>query len=274
MNDQKVNINQNGAVAGQGVPAGYPDPRAYDVHYHYYYEPPRYTKPKSTKTTVAGVLLIITAILGLIAGVAAVGLGGMGFEMFYEDSEGDVFGTVKFQNGTGIENVTVSIVGEDLSTQTDSDGYYAIYNVPAGNHKIKVEKEGYNTIIYETFVSSSDFNMEDPGESDDSHDVEKRDNEIDFVLTAGDEELERGSNTPWGLIEGFLVVCGALIVIFSIFAIIGAIHAFKRKSWKIAILGSILGLFTIVGSLFAFIALLIIALSRDEFNGGSRNQQP
>jgi hypothetical protein len=270
MNDQNTNINQNRAPAGQTVPAGQPAPRAYDVHYHYYYEPPRYTKKKSSKPTVAGVLLIITAILGLIAGVAAVGIGGMGFGIFYEDTEGDIFGVVTYQNGTGMENVTVSIIGEDLSTQTDQDGYYAIYNIPSGNHKIKVEKDGYHTIIYKTFISSSDFNMEDSENDDKHHDVKKEDNEINFIMTAGDDEIERGTTTPFRLIEGFLVICGILIVIFSIFAMIGAIHALRRKSWKLALVGSLLGLFTIVGSLFAIIALLIIALSREEFNGGNR----
>jgi hypothetical protein len=271
MNDQKSDINEKGVTNGQVPPAAHPG-QPYDVHYHYYYEPPRYAKKKSSKPTVAGVLLIIAAILGLIAGVAAVGIGGVGFGMFYEDSEGDIFGTVTYQNGTGIENVTVSIVGEDLSTQTDKDGYYAIYNVPSGNHKIRVEKDGYNTIIYKTFISDSDFNLEDPENGDDHHDVESEDNEIDFILTAGDEELERGTSTPWGLIEGFLVICGALIIIFSIFAMIGAVHALRRRSWKLALLGSILGLFTIFGTLFALIAILIIALSRDEFNGGSQAQ--
>lgn len=267
MEDQKSNLNPNGVSNTQVPPQAQPG-QPYDVHYHYYYEPPRYAKKKSSKPTVAGVLLIITAILGLVAGVAAVGIGGMGFEMFFEDSEGDVFGTVTYQNGTGIENVTVSIVGEDLSTQTDNDGYYAIYNVPSGNHKIKVEKDGFNTIIYKVFISNEDFNVDDPDNDDNGHDVRQEDNEIDFIMTAGDEELERGSSTPWELIEGFLVICGALIVIFSIFAMIGAVHAFRRKSWKFALLGSILGLFTIFGTLFALIALLIIALSRDEFNGG------
>ena len=272
MNDQTKNTNENGAPVGQPAPAGYPAPRAYDVHYHYYYEPPRYTKRKSSKPTIAGVLLIITAILGLIAGVAMVGLGGMGFDMFYEDQEGDVYGTITYQNGTGAANVTVSIEGEDLSTQTDNDGYYAIHNVPSGNHEIKVEKNGYNTIIYKTFVSPSDFNIEDPENGDNQHDVDQEENEIDFILTPGNEELERGSSPPWNLIEGFLVICGTLIVIFSLFAMLGAIQALRRKSWKMALLGSILGLFTIVGSLFAFIALLITALSREEFNGGKQEQ--
>ncbi len=271
MNDQKSNLNQNGVNNAQVPPQAQPG-RPCDVHYHYYYEPPRYAKKKSSKPTVAGVLLIIAAILGLIAGVAAVGIGGIGIGMFFEDTEGDVYGTVTYQNGTGAENVTISIVGEDLSTQTDKDGYYVIHNVPSGNQKIRVEKDGYNTIIYKTTISPEDFNVDDSESNDEHHDVEREDNEIDFKLTVGDDELERGTSTPFAIIEGFLVICGALIIIFSIFAMIGAVHAFRRKSWKIALLGSILGLFTIFGTLFALIALLIIALSRDEFNGGPQGQ--
>ena len=209
---------------------------------------------------------MVTAILGFVVGVAMIGgsmfVGNMGegFEFWGADS-GDITGKVIYLNGTPAENVTISIVGEELVTQTDADGLFVIYNVPTGNQKIKVEKEGYNTIIYKAFI--------DPGESDwegrhHRNDWES-DNDYDFTISEGDEVLERGSYPPWGLFSGLMVVCAIFILIFSVLALFGGIFALKRKRFRFALASSIFGIFTILGAIFSIIALFILLLSRDEF---------
>jgi len=66
-----------------------------------------------------------------------------------------------------------------------------------------------------------------------------------------------------------LILIGAVGVIFGLFAIIGGAMAVRRKSWGLALVGSILGLFTIgfVGeaTVLSLIALILIAISRREF---------
>ncbi len=239
------------------------------MHYHYYYEPPRQHKRKSSKPTIAGVLLIIAAVLGLIIGVGGLAMGAMfsdmdeGFVFFDEETEDDINGKVTLLNGTPVENATVSIVGEPLSTITDGDGNYLIYNVPTGNQKLKVEKEGYNTIIRKVYIGPSNFGRD----FDRDHEDEDDDNDFDFTLTEGNGEIEDGEYPPWDFISNIMIVCAALIIIFSIFAILGGIYALKRKKFGIALLGAVLGLFTILGTIFALVAVLILALSRNEFNG-------
>lgn len=251
-----------------GAPGPAPAP-APDRHYHYYYEPPSQFKRKSSKPTIAGVLLIIAAVLGLITGVGAMAMGAMfsdmdeGFAFFGEDTKGDISGRVTYLNGTPVENVNISIIGEPLSTQTDPDGNYQINNVPTGNQKIRVEKEGYNTIIYKAYISPDNFE----GNFGEGRNDEGDDNEFDFTLTEGNEEIEDGEYPPWDFIANIMIACAALIIIFSIFAIIGGIYALKRKKFGVAVLGAVLGLFTILGTIFALIAVLILALSRKEFNG-------
>lgn len=70
-------------------------------------------------------------------------------------------------------------------------------------------------------------------------------------------------------LRNILIVCGAIGLIFCLFAIIGGIMALQRRMWALALVGSILGLLTIgfVGeaSILSLIALVLIAMSKAEF---------
>jgi hypothetical protein len=88
---------QGGVQSYTQQPYGYAPPYlppGAQVHHHYYYEAPRPPKKKSSKPTIAGALLILTAIIGLIGGVAIIGAGAMfstadteGFTFFGESGE-------------------------------------------------------------------------------------------------------------------------------------------------------------------------------------------
>ena len=239
-----------------------------EVHYHYYYEPPRVKPGRSSKPGIAGALLIIAAVIGLIFSIAIIGMStfvgdfGEGFEIWGVSDKGDVSGEITHLNGTPVENVTISIVGENLNTQTDSDGLYIIYNVPTGNQKIRIEKEGYNTIIYKAFISPSDSEWEDREKHDGKWETG---NEFDFTISEGDQVLERGTYPPFGIISGFMIVCGIVMLVFSIIALIGGIYAIQRRNFAFAIAGAVLGILTVGGTLFALIALFILIISRNEF---------
>jgi hypothetical protein len=259
-----------GGAGPQGQPLygpsnGYAPPQ---IHHHYYYEAPRPRKDRSSKPTIAGALLILTAILGIVGSIFMVGAGMMfstadteGFDFWgMTENDGDVLGQVTYLNGTGVEGATVTIIDEDMSVQTDEDGYYIIYDVPSGNQELKVEKDEYNTYIKKIFVSPRNTNMDPNSNNDGSHE-----NEHNFELTDGSETIERGEYPPWGLISGFIIVCAFLVVIFSVIALIGGIFAIKRKKFGLAVAGSILGIFTIIGAIFSIIALFILIISRKEF---------
>ena len=70
-------------------------------------------------------------------------------------------------------------------------------------------------------------------------------------------------------IQDFLVICGTVGCVLSIFPILGGIVALKRKFWILALIGSIVGLFTIgpflASSVMSLVGLIMIALSRKEF---------
>jgi hypothetical protein len=264
--DEKKEVHYHYHMDEKGVPQS-PGPyqkRPGELHYHYYYEPPRIQKPRSSKPTIAGVLLLVQAIMTIMVVVFIVGAGffisdpGGGFMFFRGEDTGDITGTVTFLNRTPVEDATVTVVGTQLATTTDENGDYLIYNVPVGNQKIKVEKEGYNTIILKTYVEPENMDMD--METDNQDEPKNHD---EFVLTEGNEVIEKGSYPPLDFIKNLLIVCGVVLVILSIVVLIGAYASFKRESFKLAIAGAIAG--TIMMGLFAFIALFILLLAKDEF---------
>jgi len=70
------------------------------------------------------------------------------------------------------------------------------------------------------------------------------------------------------MMAGAIIACGVIGIILSIIALLGGVMALQRKKWGIALAGSILGLFTLgylIGSILSLIALILIAISRKEF---------
>jgi hypothetical protein len=65
------------------------------------------------------------------------------------------------------------------------------------------------------------------------------------------------------------MICFAILMIFSIISVLGGIFAIKREKFSIAIIGAILGLFSLgpycLSSIVALIALILLFVSKDEF---------
>jgi hypothetical protein len=70
-------------------------------------------------------------------------------------------------------------------------------------------------------------------------------------------------------LQSFLTTCGIIGAVLSIFTLAGGIVALKRKAWGLAVIGGILGLFTIgpmlLGSILSLIGLIFVAISRKDF---------
>lgn len=241
--------------------------------YPYPYPPPPPPR-ESSKPSIAGALLVLVAILGIIFGIL---IGFMGnvlaniedSDLFGAEEKIDIKGKVIYDDGFAAENVTISIVGEPLSTQTDVWGKFEIFDVPAGKHKIQVEKDGYNTIIHKAFISSQgDIWTWTGGEGE-----ERPTNEFEFKLNPGNDVENTGGYPPFEMISTMLFVCAIMAIIFSIIALIGGYFALKRKNFPIAIIGAILGIFSIgffLGSILAVIALFLLILARHDFKKEER----
>jgi predicted nucleic acid-binding Zn ribbon protein len=71
------------------------------------------------------------------------------------------------------------------------------------------------------------------------------------------------------MVEDILTACGIIAIIVSLIVLLGGFFGVMRKHWGIAIVGAVLGLFVIgpffLGSVFSLIGLILVAVSRKEF---------
>jgi len=81
-----------------------------------------------------------------------------------------------------------------------------------------------------------------------------------------------GITLPQGItpqdFESIMRVCGAIEIIFGIVAILGGIFAVQRKHFGLSILGSVMGMLGLgftFGGLLGLIGLILVAISRKEF---------
>jgi len=199
-------------------------------------------KKRSNRPAIAGVLLIVASILGFMMG------GFIGFVpgMVDEISTGQtvtVYGNVVYENGSAVNNATVTVLGLGLSSNTSSDGSYRIENVPAGVQRIKAEKNN-DSLTINTFVYEGT-------------------NKVDFTLKPGSHEQDIMSE-----VNNVLYACSIVIFILSVFTLLGGIFALKRKHFGIAVIGAIMGIPAIgflIGLILSIIALIFLVLSRNEF---------
>jgi hypothetical protein len=77
------------------------------------------------------------------------------------------------------------------------------------------------------------------------------------------------AQAPLDFIRNIVVMCGVIIIILNLIVILGGYFATRRTNFGIAIIGAIVGLFTIgpfcLSSIVALIALILIYMSKDEF---------
>jgi len=69
-------------------------------------------------------------------------------------------------------------------------------------------------------------------------------------------------------LEGIMRACGVVMIIFGAIAIPGGVFALKRKHFGLAIAGGVMGMLGVgfgFGSLFGLVGLILVALSRREF---------
>jgi len=96
---------------------------------------------------------------------------------------------------------------------------------------------------------------------------------VDMGLGMLDEYLvEDPTGTATGMvdmIQGILMICGVIFMIFALLTLLGGVMSFLRKSWGFAMLGAIFGIFTLgpygIGSILSIVALILILISKDEF---------
>lgn len=238
--------------------------------YYPYYQPP--PAKKSDKPKMAGGLLIVTGILGLILGIMMIAGGTFmtNIEDFNTDDWGqvDISGVVLASNSTPIENATVSVIGTHISVMTNSTGHYQMLGVPGGNQQIVLEKTGYNTIVRYVYIvpEGGDESMNWANQL-----VITDDTELNYNLTPGSETFtygEEGDVFATEGIEDIVMLFGVVFTICAVGAIIGGAYALRGEKYPVAVIGAVMGIFSVgfgIGSILAIVALIVLILSSSEF---------
>jgi len=205
-------------------------------------------KPTTGKPTIAAVLLII---------VFAIGITSSAFPGTFIETPLDVLanggmtGSVDLlvldQSNNSLGEVLIIIDG--TSTTTDENGLYSAENISPGLKKVEISLTGYKTLTREILV-------------------------VPFITSSHEIIMEDGNDEKY--IPFDTIGCSIILVIFSVFALLAAVVSMKRQHLDVAVVGSILSIFSfgflMIGSIISIIALIIILKSRDEFENGKKGK--
>lgn len=208
-------------------------------------------KPRTDKPMLAAVLLIIVVLIGLISAALP--------QQFAETPitilsiagiNEDIIITLQDPRGDAISDVTLSF-SSSISEKTNTTGKTILHNLPLGMQTITLSQNTSTTTV------SLYVNPLAPS----SHTIVL--NESTFTASTTDST----DDLSW--ISG-------IIVLFSMIALLGAISSIRRRHSDVAIIGSIVGIFTIgfflSGSILSIIALYLILQSKEEFDDGKKGK--
>ena len=206
-------------------------------------------KPKTNRPKIAAIILICVFALGITTATFS--------ETFVESSMGvasavGMKGTMEVhvinETNSSIDTLTVSIEGVDNIEKT-SNGSYKAKDVELGFKKIKISGSGYEDITQEVLVTP-------------------------FFTSYNEIKMNKGSGSETNEFDTF--GCSIILIIFSVFALLGAIACLKRIHYDVAIAGSIISIFSfgffMIGAILAIIAFVIIFKCKEEFDNGKKGK--
>ncbi len=208
--------------------------------------------PRTWKPFAAGLLLVIVAVGGFAFSGLYLAIPG---SPWVTGESGHILGQVKNGNGTPVQGALVSVGPRE--GRTNSTGHFDVTDVDTGLQVIVVEAPGYRQLRWRTVITGGN----PLGYS--------------FVLSPG-TGTEKHDET--GDLTGGFLSCGALMVIFTLIVLAGAMFCFQRKRYPIATTGAILsfsvGYFQVFflfgaiipfGIIFSLASVVLLLFSRGEF---------
>jgi len=216
----------------------------------------------SSKPSIAGVLLIIIFLLGVMLGTSA-----LFFSKIVSEGYGTYEAKVVDENGAPLHGVKVYLVDENLTliAETNESGFFSI-EMAAGKHFIELHKENYITLKAEILVFPSNSKVFTDG----------------FIMKKG--EGKEAVKSPLAMTADLAPIVALLIMVIFLIPLIGGVFCFFRKHILLGIIGAVFGIliFSIllaisilflamlnlvffIGSILSIVALALLILSRKEF---------
>ena len=205
-------------------------------------------KPLTSKPVIAAILLATVFALGMTTAAFS--------ETFVETSlevlsNTGMTGTVEFyvidQSNETLENVEIIIDG--ISGTTNESGIYIFENVTLGIQNVEISLSEYKTQIHEILV-------------------------VPVVGSYNKVTMEEGTGEDHTAFD--ILGCSIILAILSVFALLGSLSCLRRRNLDLAVAGSVIGIFVfgffMIGSLLSIIALIMIIMSREEFENGKKGK--
>ena len=207
------------------------------------------------KTGIAAILLFIVFLLGMTNAFATL-LFGLGQDA--DEGAGNkvtIAGTIYFEDDV-VEGARVELVGHDETYHTTPEGRYWFYNVSSGKITIKVTHEDYGKATVKTEIKDREGELPQ---------------EIDIILPEKGEENSRdlSSDSDEGMnVSTIFFLTFLVFIIATLFALLGGISCLLSRNFKTAKYGAFVGILSfgfLIGSILAFIAVILILFSKSEF---------
>ena len=206
-------------------------------------------KPKTNKPMIAIIILTCVFALGITTAVFS--------DIFIVSTldtasafgmTGSVEVHVINETNNSVDNVIINIEGADNLKKTGNGSYYA-KNVELGIKEITIISSEYNDITEEILVTP-------------------------FFESYHKITVTKGTSNEKNVFD--TAGCSIIIIIFSVFALMGAVACIRRKHFDVAVAGSLLGIlsfgFSMIGSILSIIAFAFIIKSKEEFDNGKKGK--
>ena len=214
------------------------------------------TKRRTDKPKIAAFLLFIVVIMGLGSAVIP--------DTFIDGSL-DLLAvagvssqiTIEILNQTGVPQEGYKIIGPSgLNATTNASGILISNHLPVGEYRIRIYSSSENASMehMQTDVLVFPFNLAS----------------YEFIVDT--------STTPVSLekTNTSLTWCSGILIILSIIVLIGVISSWRRQYSDVALVGALVGIFTLgfylLGVLLSIIALILIYKSKEEFEDGKKGK--
>jgi len=209
-------------------------------------------QPRTDKPMIASMLLLIIIIIGFTSAVYPEAYLQTPLDLLSASGTyAQITVIIKDQNGTPLENISVW-VNPSSKSMTNGSGYATLENISLGKQRIYVSPTITGPAVSkDIYILPGDVNTD--------------------ITISNDTGTITSVDSPQNLIWSSFVV-----IILSIVSIFGFIASWKRQHFDVALVCSIVSIFTIgfyfIGSVLGFIAVILILRSKEEFNDGKKGK--
>ena len=204
-------------------------------------------------TAWAGIILVIVALLGFFAG-GTYFMHWTEYETIVDDvGLVNVQGVIQTDDGNPLENVEITLNGQNWTWTSNEQGRFYIYDVEGGIREITFNLENYEEQTQKIELEVGRINV------------------VNAILEEGNCSSDCGYIDKTFEVDNpaeISLVLSVIIILFSVVTLYGSIAALRKSDFSMALIGSIAGVLSygfMLGSILSIVAMLMIFSDRDAF---------